>query len=725
MSCLRLLAVLFTLACFSSAVVADAPRVLPSGKLPNDSRLGKIKTLDGYFPMEVSPTREAWEKRAEHLRRQLMISQGIWPLPTKTPTNAVVHGKVERGDYTVEKVYLESYPGHFVTGSLYRPVGKTGKLPGVLCPHGHWPSGRFINRDAGGVKAELDSVQERYESAARSPLQARCVHLARLGCVVFHYDMIGYADSVQIEHRPGVREKMNTETNWGFFSPQAELRLQSMMGLQTYNSIRALDWFSELADVDPARIGVTGASGGGTQTFMLCGIDPRPAAAFPAVMVSTAMQGGCTCENASYQRLGTGNIEIAALFAPKPMAMTAANDWTVEMTYKGFPELQKHYELLGAKENVFLNANLQYPHNYNATSRHAMYGWFNKHLKLNQPAAKLIERDFTSLTQAEMSVWDDKHPKPKSGDDHERALLRTVTKDSEKQLAALTPRDEKSAAEFRRVIGGAWDVLISRKLPAASDLDWSEPIKNDRGEHFEFAGLLRNKPAGEEIPVLFLHPKKWNQQVAIWVNEQGKAGLYGSDGAPTAAVKKLLAAGTTVVGIDLLNQGEFLGDGKAAGSRMDIRGGQAWQQYAGYTYGYNQSLFAQRVSDILTVVAFVRNHERKTEKVHLIGLGGAAGAWAAAARVQAGAAIDKAALGTSGFRFAKLNRVDDANFLPGAVKYGDVPALLALAAPGSLWTNEKSAPEVVSAAYRGSKSLVTYDGPDGKAADSAAEWIAK
>ena len=94
------------------------------------------------------------------------------------------------------------------------------------------------------------------------------------------------------------------------------------MGLQTYNSIRALDWLCELPDVDPQRIGVTGASGGGTQTFVLGAVDPRPAVIFPAVMVSTAMQGGCTCENCCYLRMGTGNVELAGLFAPKPLGMT-------------------------------------------------------------------------------------------------------------------------------------------------------------------------------------------------------------------------------------------------------------------------------------------------------------------------------------------------------------------------------------------------------------------
>ena len=134
--------------------------------------------------------------------------------------------------------------------------------------------------------------------------------------MVFHYDMIGYADSTQISFEVAhgfakQRPEMNTDENWGLFSPQAESNLQSVMGLQTVNSIRALDFITSLGYVDQKRIGVTGASGGGTQTFILCAIDPRPAVSVPAVMVSTAMQGGCTCENASLLRVGTGNVEIA------------------------------------------------------------------------------------------------------------------------------------------------------------------------------------------------------------------------------------------------------------------------------------------------------------------------------------------------------------------------------------------------------------------------------
>ena len=126
---------------------------------------------------------------------------------------------------------------------------------------------------------------------------------------------------------------MNAPRDWGFFSPQAEARLQTRFGLQTYNSVRALDWLSSRDDVDPARIGVTGASGGGTQTLILCAIDPRPAVAFPAVMTSTAMQGGCICENASYLRVESGNVEIAAFERRGPLVAHTrhTHDWTIDL----------------------------------------------------------------------------------------------------------------------------------------------------------------------------------------------------------------------------------------------------------------------------------------------------------------------------------------------------------------------------------------------------------
>lgn len=703
-----------------AAAAAEPLRALPEGKLPADRRLGPLKDLNGYFPFTPPASPTAWAKRAEYVRRQILVSQGLWPMPEKTPLNAVIHGRVEREDFTVDKVFFESTPGFFVTGNLYRPKGKTGKLPGVLCPHGHWPQGRFT--DAGPEKILKDIVDgaERFEDSGRSPLQARCVTLARMGCVVFHYDMLGYADSTQLSydlvHRFGKqRPEMNSPEVWGFYGTQAESRLQSVMGLQSLNSVRALDFLLALPDVDASRVGVTGASGGGTQTFMLGAIDPRPTVAFPAVMVSTAMQGGCTCENSSLLRVDTGNIEFAAMFAPKPLGMTAANDWTKEMETKGFPELKKHYQMLGVPNNVFLKPSLHFGHNYNYVSRAAMYSWMNKHLKLGLKEP-VVEQDFRRLTEAEMSVWDATHPKPPGGPEFERKLTAWLTADADKQLAAARATPEK----YRQLVGGALEVMIGRTLEQVGATEWVNAKKEDRGSYLEMSGLVRATKHGEELPAVFLYPKQWKGRTVVWAHDLGKAGLYGADGAPVAAVRTLLDAGATVMGVDLFGQGEFQASGKPLEKARRVNN---TRDFTGYTQGYNPSVFAERTRDLLTVVAFVRNYDKKTKTLDLAGVGGRAGAWVAAARALAGDAVQHAAVDTAGFRFTQISEWQDPAFLPGGAKYDDLPGLLALSAPGKLWLAGEglTAPDAVRAAYASAAGALTVAGKADEAA--AVKWL--
>jgi len=727
-TCILPLLVLLGLA---ASLQAEVPRVLPAGQLPQDKRLGELITLNSYFPFAPSASPEAWAKRAKRVRRQLLVATGLWPMPTKTPANAVIHGKIDRGDYTVEKVFLESFPGHFVTGNLYRPKGTRGPGPGVLCPHGHWANGRFYDAGEKKVRQEIEHGAEKYDPAGRYPIQARCAKLARMGCTVFQYDMVGYADSTQLPHRPGLRQQMNTPESWGYFSPQAESRMQNTMGLQTYNSIRALDWLGDLPEVDPKRIGVTGASGGGTQTFILCAADPRPAVAFPAVMVSTAMQGGCTCENACYLRVETGNIELAALIAPRPLGMTAANDWTQEIETKGLPELKQLYTMLGV-EDLVMARHFPFPHNYNYVSRGVMYGWMNRHLKLGQ-AEPIVEDDFEPLSAAELSVWDDEHPKPPGGEEHERALLRWITEDSEKQMAALVPSDGASLERYREVVGGAVDVMIGRGLPERGEVtvDWQPSDASVFAKHQLALGLLNVKSRGEQLPLVMLMPspgEKWNRQAVVWIDKLGKQAMFEQHGKPKAAIQKLLDGGMAVIGVDLFGQGEFTADGKPpAKARLDPKR----THYAGYTYGYNHPVFSQRVHDILSVVALLRHGahgDPGAEKVHLVGLGGA-GHWVAAAAARAGKAVDRVVVDTAGFRFARLTAFEDPDFLPGGAKYLDLPGILALAAPHELWLAGEGAeaPEVLTAAYRaaGAANRLTLSSGDqaDKQEEKALGWL--
>jgi hypothetical protein len=176
--------------------------------------------------------------------------------------------------------------------------------------------------------------------------------------------------------------------------------------------------------------------------------------------------------------------------------------------------------------------------------------------------------------------------------------------------------------------------------------------------------------------------------------------------------------------VDLLYQGEFLPDGQPlTATRLVGSGRDAWKTYAGYTFGYNDSLFAQRVHDVLSVVSFVKHYETKPERIHLAGFG-PMGVVAAAAATQAGDALDRLAIDTGRFRFAKLTAINDPMFFPGAVKYGDVPALVQLAAARDVWLAGEDDTTAKRIAAGSQKITVATSPPDDRPA-AAAEWLVR
>ena len=711
------------LSTFGAAVLAlSAAEVVPQ-----DSRLSPPKDLNGYFPFTPPTDKASWDKRADYVRRQILVSQGLWPMPTKAPLNTVIHGKVERPDYTVEKVYFESAPGFYVTGNLYKPRNIKGKAPGVLFAHGHWKDARLSIAAPEAVLKEISIGAERFEKGGQSIFQAMCVQLARMGCVVWQWDMLSDSDAIQIPREvvhsfAKQRPEMNTTSNWGLYSPQAESNLQSIMGLQTWNAVRSLDFLLSLPEVDPSRTAITGASGGGTQTMLLSAIDDRMKLSFPVVMVSTAMQGGCTCENSCLLRVNTGNVEFAGLFAPKPQGMTTANDWTKEMATKGFPDLQKLYAMLGKPKDVLLHRGEHFLHNYNAVSRSAFYTFVNHHFKLGLPSP-VVERDFEPLSREQLTVWDAQHPAPKAGDpDFERKLLKWFTEDSRKQL-------EKAASTkdgLDKVLRPAIEVLIGRSYNNAGNVEWDMKDKKTNGDVVEMTGYLNNKTHGESLPVTWLYPKDWKGKVVVWLDDAGKNSLYNADKTLKAEVMELVKAGTAVMGADLFAQGDFLKDKKLSGQNRTVANPR---EFAGYTYGYNHPLFAQRAHDVMTMAKFLKTAKigshPQPSSVGVAGFG-SVGPVVLAARALAGDAIDRAVVDTQGFRFGKILDYKDAMFLPGGSKYLDVPGLLALNAPHALWVaGETAEPEVAKNAYSNGGKMAIFKGEASSKTADAALWLAK
>jgi dienelactone hydrolase len=340
------------------------------------------RTLNDRFDPPRFSSAEAWKPRAAYLREHVLASAGLLPLPAKTPLNASVFGEIKRTDYSVAKVYFESLPGFFVTGNLYRPNGD-GPFPAILSPHGHWAYGRL-------------------ENTAINSVPGRAINLARQGFVVFTYDMVGYNDSQQVPHTfSGAREYL-----WGL----------SLSGLQLWDSIRAIDFIESLPYVRTDSIGMTGESGGGTQTFLAAVADPRIAVAAPVNMISLHMQGGCLCENPPGLRLQTTNVEIAAAIAPRPLLMVSATgDWTAETLEAEYPAVRAIYELFGAADRVEA-VRITAEHNYNKDSREAMYAWMARWLQYAAADVRPKERSFTPESVPNLLVFFQKPLPPNAVD---------------------------------------------------------------------------------------------------------------------------------------------------------------------------------------------------------------------------------------------------------------------------------------------------------------------
>jgi hypothetical protein len=646
---MRRLAIAASLALCASVHAAQSP----------DPRASALVTLDGEHAWKFEGDAKAWGVESERIRRQVQVSAGLWPMPERGPVRAIVRGEVDRGEYKVQAILLETVPGFFVGGSLYLPAKRAERAPAVLCPHGHWTDGRFCRRGDNEVAAEVASGAETNADSARFHLQARCVQLARMGCIVFFYDMVGVADTKQLGHGEGFTDLESIL--WG----------ESAFGLQTWDSLRVLDWLAARPDVDPARIGVTGESGGGTQTFILCALDPRPAVAFPAVMVSTEMQGGCVCENAPQLRIGINNVAIAALTAPRPMELSGANDWTLHIETHGLPELKAVYKALGAEEKVAAHCWPQFGHNYNLLAREEMERWFDKYLKLGA-GADVHEKPFTPIEPTELTALGSRGALPegaKSGDEI-RASLRAAAAE---RFKALIPKSKADVERYRAVVEPALEVLLHTSLASI------EPVTCVKAADKPDVITFNASDGGPPVVATLLAPAKPSGTMCIVASGRGRDGLADT-------LNEGLRHGVTYVlprqlfDEDGSANGFFAKDeatSKLAKLRVDERHGS----YAGYTWCYNRVLIAERARDVLVAIAGARKIEG-TKRVVLWGEG-RAGPRALLAAALGRRYLD-AVLVDEKWEIADFKSLDDPDMLPGALRYGGLDGFAALVLPVEL-----------------------------------------
>lgn len=605
-----------------------------------DQRLSRVRTNREGSSFTPPMTRLAWENRKRELQEQLLVTQGIYPMWPKTDLHPKVIGKLDRGDFTIEKVALQTLPGFYLGGNLYRPKQVKGKLPAILSPHGHYADGRV-----------------------NEAVQARCIRLAKLGFIVFMYDMVGYNDSKTFGHT--------------FSNPQLDQWGLNLVGFQTFHSIRALDWLESLPDVDSARIGCTGESGGGTQTFFLTAVDDRIAAAAPVVMISEGFQGGCVCENAAGMRLGTDNVEIGAMFAPKPLQLVGATgDWTVNTMTIVHPTISKVYSLYG-RSDLITATMFNFDHNYNRVSRNAVYPFFMKWLqnKPNSPEFREPELSFetpeTLLVQTDLPEIAKQAKSPKEMEEY---LIKMRQDQINRLLFAEHPEQWQAAKQMLRTIHR---VRVGASQPAASELITKQVEADLLTQGIQVIKTrVGRKSIGDAVPVVELYPSRHNGTIVVFVSASGLSGLIGSDGRLQPMVDQILKAGSSVIAFDSL----FVGaNGEPASASVS-------HPETAHADCYNLTVAQDHAQDLATVVAFAKSRS-ENQQVHLVGVGDGAALTLWTRPVLEG-------IGRTLVKFPEGGQTDDDHPTPkwtGWEQAGGLQGAASLTSPFPLWIDHTQA----------------------------------
>ena len=622
---------------------------------PNDSRWTNLPDTDTHFTVRSYHSLQEWKSRREYLRRQILWTAGLWPLPERTPLNARIFDRKTYADYSLEKVYFESLPGLFVSGDLYRPRNPApNRHPAVLNPHGHADTGRLHDDDV-------------------TSYQARCITFARLGAVAFMWDMMDYNDSARqltgeytsptywYIHNRSWEHKRDSRTLWDINS----------FGLQLWNSIRAMDFLSSLPEVDPERLACTGESGGGTQTYMLYAVDDRIQTAAPVCMVSAHMQGGCACENAPGLRIDANNVDIAAIMAPRPlMLIGATGDWTNNTREVEYPAIKSVYALYGASERVEY-AFFDSPHGYTRVMREAVYPFLTRQMGLSiekgfkEPAYKPEKKE--DLLSFGNSI-------PEQAIRSHQALVNQLVAAAKGQVNELKPTSPARLKEDRELLSNGLQISTGTAPFQIERLDYSSKGTCRADDIACEEGLFVGNGRGVQIPARIFRPEHAVEgRTAVLIDgRRSKA----SPDSRARLLRGLLASGQTVYTPDIF------GVGRAA---RNISRDSQTSRNGRFFLTFNRSDDAERVYDIVAIIRHFVAAGATT--INTVGFNDAGPLLAIAAALIEPSQKAAVRFTIDGFLFDTGSESQYLNelFIPGILKAGGLPNALALIAPRPLF----------------------------------------
>ena len=394
---------------------------------------------------------EEWMRRRSELRENLFDALGRFP-EKDCDLEGRVLGGFQRDGYRLERVVFQTRPGVWMTANAYVP-DRPGKHAAILHVHGHWAG------------AKQDPV-----------VQSRCIGCAKLGFFVLSVDAFGAGER-------GIGKKLGEYHGAMTAATLLPVGLP-LAGLQVYENKRAVDYLLTRPEVDPQRIGITGASGGGNQTMYAGAIDDRLACVVPTCSVGTYQAylsaACCLCELVPGGLRITEEGDILGLAANRGLMVTSATkdafQFSVGEARKSFSRLEAIARLFPAAK--VLHTIVESPHAYNQPMREAMYGWMTLYLKgegdglpipdpIMEPDDPELLRCFPGTTRPDDFIT---IPKFAAAEAERLASLRTIPSD-------------RTSWESRRVHEKNRLIELLGGLPDSSPLNLS--FESNPAENFE------------------------------------------------------------------------------------------------------------------------------------------------------------------------------------------------------------------------------------------------
>ncbi|MDZ7260963.1 MAG: acetylxylan esterase [candidate division KSB1 bacterium] len=561
----------------ANPVFKDSLVVFVKTHFPDDNQRYQ-EMMRNYFiqlsqerPYGVSIPRDSaqWPALRNKIKKQIARGLGLEPLPERTPLNVRQVGKIDCGDYVIEKIIFESHPGLIVPANVYVPKQANFPVPAVLNPHGHWDDGK-----------------------AAEHVQRRCSGLARRGYIALTLDMLGYNERKMTGHKNGYR---------------LFLANTCVQGIQVWDNMRAIDYLVSRPDVDGSKIGITGCSGGGTQAIYTALMDDRITVVVPVcgfgTFESALITGHCICNYVPQAAKGLRQQDILAAIAPRPILILAATQesvFPIGGVREVYPQVARTYTALGQPDHIGIRE-FPAPHEYNAEMRSAMYTWMDYWLKNSKQYQCTEEGEI--LPKDSLACL----PGEKEG------VFQTISSLSSKWLIKILARLKPPGNRIEWLDYGS-----KLRVPLVHEvfggfpprhLIKSETLGQQTMGSVTIEKLVVETEPGIQVPTIILRPHKVRPE-RPWVLYLDPAGKLAS--LETGPVAHLVQQGYSVVILDYRGTGETISTmrpvWKASSNEHNLC-------YYGVFFG--KPLLGQRVWDVLAVLESL--NQKPDQNIVLIG----------------------------------------------------------------------------------------------------------